>query len=914
MSAKWQRVKRWDDQFFPAWAWPIKAILRAFSSIPLAVCLLLSVALYGLLASVPVGMLAYIPTLLTFVGLYVLAVAAGALLPAYIADLVLRAMGTARSWRFASATIITVALAAAVTVLWQATIYPVLVYDPVEGTGLRFFAEFSEQYASVTVRRLPGFEMTELEFYSWWPLRIILLLFVINMVVATVRRIEFNVKNLGVLMVHTGIITIALASVFYQAAKKEGDTILLAGAPAAQGTDSGPAQTIFWDNTHLALYIGQDSGFGGRPQFEVRRIRNVPRYNDYALDSGLQGRKTLTDLRHEAASGPDADHTNHAHAQTGLPPIDIRVPDGDPERGWVDSDLRFRLVGYANYADLRDELIRATPQEIEALTAADELNPLRTVRLLFRLPDANGNFEPAGNSPSAQVFRYDLTPRSPEGRLSANEVMHVEYTLNTSDERWASKTTPVPFAGDALRIAIPGAGPEGADLVRVVPARPGERYDIGRTGWSVGVRDLLPEPPFPIITAGYEGLTSPVAILDITGPPQPTEEEAQPQEPVAFERWAYLRYPELNQDIAGTQEDGRPNRGPEDPRIQVDVISGATLQVAIDETTTGPQAGTRRVAIRVPGGGVRVFDPVQADLIPDLLNTPGADQPKLDLQFFGGWQHAKRVQRPVPVPEPEQDGSIVGTHRQAALAVEVTSDTIPNWSETVWVPFAQYFGGGINAGDTPVALPDGRTVRLGFGRFMHHFPGFTLSMRDFEMIAYDHRGAPRDYRSLVRVAPRLTVAQQFGQNTDIPFDPFDHWVQLNEPLRAPHHWDDDRPWLVNALRRLAAGLNPDQYKLSQAGWDQQGWTESQNLADQGLIPEPRAQFTILGVGNNPGIHIIALGGILMGVGIPYAFYLKPYLVKRESKRKAEARRQQRETSTPNNNTATQAAQPATVGG
>jgi hypothetical protein len=46
------------------------------------------------------------------------------------------------------------------------------------------------------------------------------------------------------------------------------------------------------------------------------------------------------------------------------------------------------------------------------------------------------------------------------------------------------------------------------------------------------------------------------------------------------------------------------------------------------------------------------------------------------------------------------------------------------------------------------------------------------------------------------------------------------------------------------------------------------------------LPRPFAQFTILGVGNNPGIHIIALGGILMVLGIPWAFYVKPALLRR----------------------------------
>jgi hypothetical protein len=79
-------------------------------------------------------------------------------------------------------------------------------------------------------------------------------------------------------------------------------------------------------------------------------------------------------------------------------------------------------------------------------------------------------------------------------------------------------------------------------------------------------------------------------------------------------------------------------------------------------------------------------------------------------------------------------------------------------------------------------------------------------------------------------------------------------------------------------------LDPDQFKFSQAGWDQQTWSETQELADRGEIPRPFARFTILQVGNNPGIHIIALGGCMMAVGIPWAFYIKPLIMRRRRDR------------------------------
>jgi hypothetical protein len=82
------------------------------------------------------------------------------------------------------------------------------------------------------------------------------------------------------------------------------------------------------------------------------------------------------------------------------------------------------------------------------------------------------------------------------------------------------------------------------------------------------------------------------------------------------------------------------------------------------------------------------------------------------------------------------------------------------------VPYLQYLGTDPEATRT-VTLPDVRRSRSQFGRVWHGFPGFSVQLLNFEMIAYDHRGAPRDYQSLVRVTPTSPTPRRSSRATSM---------------------------------------------------------------------------------------------------------------------------------------------------
>jgi hypothetical protein len=821
MSRKWQRSKRWDDEHIPRWAWPAKAVVRAFSSISLAVVLLSSVVVYAILASVPIGLLVLGVTYAFYgVSLVITAFLAGV-------PLTVLAWRASRSlsWstRFIVSSLVFVGLTAAGVWIWSTAFWPALQYDPTTREGVRFFADFVAKYDATTLRRLPGIEMTEIEFYSAWPLRVILFAFVANMVVATVRRIEFVFPNVGVLTVHTGIVIMALGSVYYSGLKQEGLAILRAGDLDRAGGKPGvgPPTAHFYDHIDVALYLDQGAGW------EQRVLRGVPRYNDYNLDV-LHGRTVMGLLGLSPAMPPS------------YGALDIEAPGQGSER--IDPSLRFRVVGYASFAEPMEDWVES-PAPISGAS------PLRVVHLVA--PGETGSNDPA--------FSFALHPSETALRATSNGQFDVEYRIDTPEERWADVSETVPPGTRAtIVVEVPEASFRGAFAMT-----PGEPIAIGDTGYTITPEQTFPTPPFAIITPGYEDATSAVALLRIDKP-----------DGTSVERWAYHRFPEISQDFTQPTEPGaRPQRGPADPAIRVAYLDDSHAQIYIDERSSG----VIRAVIRDPRHGVRVFDDVSASgRIPDLFkSTEVAGAPRVDLTFGPRWAHARRIMTPRVVPEEERDPQLVGTHDMAMVAVEVSQD---DWSETVWVgasgfPLASF-------GPEPEAVVSparSRPVRLKFGSRQRPLPGFAIQLEDFQMISYDHRGAPRDYQSTVRVTPV----------DDAPFDAYTHLAKLNAPLQAPFMWSEDRSLVGNVIGTLASRLNPNQFKLSQARWDAGGWEQTQQMADQGQISAPFARWTILGVGNNPGIHIIALGGILMALGTPWAFYVKP-LIMQARKRKLQA--------------------------
>ncbi len=781
MSAKWRRVKSWDQQHLTGALTPVRWILTAFSSITLAVILLVCIALYGSLASIPIGLWAMIPTKLfeLFTLLLFVVIAVGG--TQWCLGLLI-GPGLSREWKFALRFVIGLGVALAAFELWYVTLWPLIRYEPAvaatghAASGVRFFADFVEKYRGTMLRQLPSWEMSEIEFYAWWPFKLVLITFVLNMVIATIRRIEFTFLNIGVLTVHTGIVLIALGSIFYERGKVEGDIRLVRNSPP---------KSVFYDAIVPAVYAWRQ----GDARLFVHPLKGLARYNDAPAGSEY---------------APDVAMHAQEHFGELFPP-----------------SLEINVVGVIPYG----------VQHPTWVNGGGAINPSLDVHLELEGNDGrnfNWNQRLIGGMPQSRAAGAAHLPG-----------LTIEHLVEPSAKRLADLATPFPGEGDhAIIVRLPASEFEQAYVIR-----PGQHIDVGDTGWKIDIQQMqAPNEGLALVSAGYRGASSARLNVLLTAPDGRT-----------FTRSVLHQYPELSQDFLPGAAGQQPRRVPPDPAIELVYLDASQTYLWVAQAD--PAKPDYRVIERVPGGQVQEFAVSDGDsIVGELEGT------KMRFRFDDFWAGTTQRLDVISVPAEEQDRSARGTYFHAFLDVEISVRRADGTKTTMqrWLPFNQYLDSDYEfLRIERVDVPEVGLVNLAFGRLRRALPGFALALKDFAMVPYPGTETPRDYISTVQVYSGPDDRQGA-----------EHITKLNHPYiyRRPFEWNDERNFAANSLAWVGNLVVPEQYKFSQAGWD------PVNL-----------RFTVLGVGNNPGIYVIALGAILIGVGIPWAFYIKPALNRRRKR-------------------------------
>ncbi len=287
-------------------------------------------------------------------------------------------------------------------------------------------------------------EMTDLQFFDAWPMRVILVLLAVTLTVVTLRRIPLTLYKAGVWMVHIGILTLIGGSVWYFSHKQEGSVRIFLG------------QTVgsYFDATERALYAF--------PVDEKGAIQSV--------NSTMTPLPTLPIF--------------YEHLDSNGQPLNIGLPAETLEG--VNSGLKgmsLRVVGYYPYAEMDTEW-EADP------TAAADANgesPNPGVRVSLALEGVTSGQWLVGKKPADRVLDGSGAP------------FGIEYLYHPSAERVADLETE--FNGPiGITVRVPKL-----HVVKSYSVEAGQVVAVEGTPYTLTVGE---QTVMPLISKGYEGAMS----------------------------------------------------------------------------------------------------------------------------------------------------------------------------------------------------------------------------------------------------------------------------------------------------------------------------------------------------------------------------------------------------------------------
>jgi hypothetical protein len=293
------------------------------------------------------------------------------------------------------------------------------------------------------------------------------------------------------------------------------------------------------------------------------------------------------------------------------------------------------------------------------------------------------------------------------------------------------------------------------------------------------------------------------------------------------QRWIFHPYVQLTQDFVEDPEGGKPRRLPPDGNLVLTYLDASRDRFFIFQEK--PDSFDDALFFSRRKGGHTDVQPLRTGRAVELFEMDGHS---LDLIVDRFMRSARPQLVGTPVPPAERDREQEGTYSQSLVSVTLrhNGDHDSPWSRQVWLPNVLYMEvPGEGKEPVLVEVPGYGQVELSYGRLRRNLP-VMLRMEDFELVTYPGSDLPKDYRST------LKVSDSTGREEILV-------TRMNHPI-------------------VRHG-----YKFSQSAWD----------------PENQS-YTIIGVGNNPGVKLIASGAILTFLGIPFAFYVKPRLKRREAAR------------------------------
>lgn len=756
----------------------------------------------------------------------------------------------------------------------------IFIYSSIGSAGLPVHWNILEPSSWRNVREL--IEMSEFQWFHWWPFDLMIALFCVNITTVTIRRIPFNVMNLGVWMIHTGLVVLAIGSVIYFTLKLEGDApvprrevvinvpgqepVTMVASPGNELLVGEGAETwrfrVAGITPDWELLSGDDAGIrtykvtmsvdSPRESFLRELIDGYPQYTEDLVrntDGGGQpvaraintiGRKLVDDT-----------------VQLGLRPVEV-----DQfylmetraiylrelgSREWIERPIPWMPMFNDHVRDLDDVWTVPSDYNVDPISplsvqvpAVDPNDPLPGVEFTVvdylryavmqerRLPGGD-TLNPAmtvrltARDGTAQSF--ELAAFDPERSTALRGALAFHWAANEAEaQRWLQPTPPSILVrrpdGTTDEITIDRT----AQMDPALPFRPVPGTDYA---WRVDAfEDNL----------DFQGQTLSVAIVQIQRAGE------------TFTRWVFDD-PTLTRDVPDGQSIAQHSAGSADPGIDLAFRPGTAVAIRL---VAGPDESLLRISVPQPNGAPPLafeLQPRQEVLIPGDL--------ELVVERFA--TSTRVIEQPFVVPKIQRDRDVGMMASMIRLQAPVggtidgeDGDRMPG--DGTWEGWMQYH---LYAFKSPadtirrfrydpsvMELPDGRVVELMFSRQRAPLDE-AVRLEAFEVEAriggfQGDTSSIKDWKSLV------SFEESEGQWTDTV------QVHMNQPKNAGQFW------------------------FFQAQWDPPD--QSRFEGDPGSAG---LNYTVLGVGNRHGVNTQLIGTIITVIGLMYVFYVKPWMKRRQ---------------------------------
>ncbi len=737
------------------------------------------------------------------------------------------------------------------------------------------------------LRQWRVFELTEFEWFNTPAFVALIGLIAATIIVTTLRRIRFSVINLGVWMIHSGIIILCAGSILYFSTKIEGDTpvlrrrLVIEVPDAPTGMSPGVLPVLPRNEASLETPKGEyrfaiadvnpnwplmTEGHEGKKAYSVQVLVTTPErvfvrqllagYPEFTEDV-LPGRgrvKKLPEFEGRALLDDSIRITLEPMPQDHFWLKDTAAIYARPlgAADWSQRVIR-GLPRYNDYVASPDQDVwpaptlpgerplRPHPLEIRVAGAADDADsdPLAglDVRItgFLRYAVMQSGLVPGsgeGLNPMADIVVEDDTGARREERLLAHDPRTSSVLGGQVVFEWLrEEKEKEAFAQPSSRrmvIRIPASGFEQTVSFTDadLSADDAPMTPLGESGFSYRLHQTVDRLPLS------DGTSATLLLVDIQTP-----------EGGRFRRWVFEDQSKTRDNpFTAIEEPHRPQMP--DPRISIEYSPGRAAPIAI----VAGDAGVSPSAFITDSPGAT---PRRIDL---RIGEPAEIMPGLRLTLRNVARNAARIERPAIVHWTQRDRDADSTQLFAMVQVRISGG---GRTETRWLPFHRYaFDDHSEAYITlgryepaVFSLADGRRIEVLVSRERRPLPAPVI-LDDF--LLETHVGgfsgrvsSIRDWTSMLRFAE-------------------------SAPARA---WSD--PVVVSTN-------NPGRH--GQLWFFQAFWDAPRTAMREGDVTSSGLNFTGLGVGNRRGVYIQLAGCALAVTGMLYAFYVKPVLRRRSIER------------------------------